>query len=515
MFSQKDIKQIKEKKISEALISSQLDYFKKGFPFVNLVRAATPLDGIKVISKQELDFLSRTFDAEISKRNVVKFVPASGAASRMFKNLFTFRENYNNTPESLDELFKDQSPDSVFQFFYQIKKFAFYEDLKNKMVSNGLDFESCLQSKDYNLVLDYLLTEKGLNYGEMPKALLKFHQYPNFSRTSIEEHLVEGAIYCKDFYNNVSIHFTVSPEHLPEFEALIAKVVRNYENLYEVKYKISFSVQKSSTDTIAVDIENNPFREKDGSLLFRPGGHGALIENLNDIHGDLIFIKNIDNIVPDNLKETTSIYKKAIGRYLIDLQAKTFAYLKLLENEYIKEEVVDEIIQFASEELFIEEDRIKSLALKEKIIFLFDKLNRPMRVCGMVKNEGEPGGGPFWVKNSYNETSLQVVESSQVDLFNPEQKEILTSSTHFNPVDLVCCVRDYKGICFNLPDFVDQETGFISKKSKDGKELKALELPGLWNGAMANWITIFVEVPLITFNPVKTVNDLLRKEHQI
>ncbi|NVO01779.1 MAG: DUF4301 family protein [Bacteroidetes bacterium] len=515
MFSQKDLKQIKEKKISETTINHQVESFKNGFPFIKLVDAATPVDGIKVISKQELDFLARTFDVEISKRNVIKFVPASGAASRMFKNLFTFREKYNNTTESLEILFKDQSPDSIFQFFYQLKRFAFYEDLKNKMFADGIDIETALQSKDYNLILDYLLTDKGLNYGEQPKALLKFHQYSKFSRTAIEEHLVEGAIYCKDFYNNVNIHFTVSPEHLKEFESLVEKVRRNYENLFDVKFSIGFSVQKSSTDTIAVDMENNPFREKDGSLLFRPGGHGALIENLNDLHGDIIFIKNIDNIVPDQYKETTSIYKKAIGKYLIDLQAKTFDYLKLLENEYIKAEVVEEIIQFAANELYVREPRINELSLKEKIVFLFDKLNRPMRICGMVKNEGEPGGGPFWVKNAYNEISLQVVESSQVDLNNPKQKEILTSSTHFNPVDLVCCVRDYKGICFNLPEFVDHQTGFISAKSKDGKDLKALELPGLWNGAMADWITVFVEVPLITFNPVKTVNDLLRKEHQI
>jgi len=349
----------------------------------------------------------------------------------------------------------------------------------------------------------------------LPKALLHFHLYPDGPRRAFEEHLVEAAHYAADKKGVARVHFTVSPEHQQEFEEAVESARTKYENHFGIHFNISFSQQKSSTDTMAVDMDNEPFRNEDGSLLFRPGGHGALIENLNDLKGEIIFVKNIDNIVPDRLRDTTYLYKKVIGGLLFRLQEKAFYYLDKLEEGNLSDEELDEIKTFAREQLniFIPV-AYEGYEKIEKIDFLFNKINRPMRVAGMVKNEGEPGGGPFWVVNEQDEWSLQIVESSQMNLKDAEQQKIVSGATHFNPVDLVCGVRDYQGNPFDLREFVDPQTGFISVKSKDGRELKALELPGLWNGAMADWITLFVEAPLVTFNPVKTINDLLRPQHQ-
>jgi hypothetical protein len=401
----------------------------------------------------------------------------------------------------------------VSEFFNGLKDFAFYEDLKTALKNDNISIEDCLHESKFNVIIDYLLLEKGLNYSSLPKGLLKFHKYSNASRTAFEEHFVEAANYCKSKRNISNLHFTISPEHIDKLNSLLKDVLSGYEALLGVKFNITHSLQKPSTDTIAVDLNNEPFREKDGSLHFRPGGHGALIENLNDLHGDIIFIKNIDNIVPDRLKGETTLYKKVLGGYLIEIQQQIHFYLKLIKSGSISDASLTEMIEYADKTLKIPKDSISMLNRDEAISYLFSKLNRPVRVCGMVKNEGEPGGGPFWVKNN-KEVSLQIVESSQVNLSNPKQKDIFNSSTHFNPVDIVCGVKDYEGENFNLLNYSDPNTGFISVKSKDGRELKALELPGLWNGVMSDWITIFVEVPVITFNPVKTINDLLKKEHQ-
>jgi hypothetical protein len=354
-----------------------------------------------------------------------------------------------------------------------------------------------------------------LNLGNMPKGMIKFHHYGNFSRTAAGEHLVEGAHYCANRTKNVNVHLTVSPEHLSGFKDLIAYVQPYYESMFGVIYNVEFSVQKPSTDTIAVGMNNQPFREKDGSLVFRPGGHGALIENLNDMDCDVVFIKNIDNVVPDRLKSETYRYKKILGGLLLQIQGKAFSLLKALEVRPPAEEVINDAVQFCEQQISISfpEDFYYWLASK-KVAFLQEILNRPVRICGMVKNEGEPGGGPFWVKDKQGNISLQIVESSQINMNDAGQKKIFSTSTHFNPVDIVCSLKNYKGEKFDLHHFIDPDTGFIAVKSKDGKQLKALELPGLWNGAMAKWITVFVEVPIITFNPVKTVNDLLREQHQ-
>ena len=358
-----------------------------------------------------------------------------------------------------------------------------------------------------------MLKSEGLNYGQLPKGMLLFHKYAEGARTPMEEHLVEAALYAAS-NGEANIHFTVSHEHMPFFQKKVADKADFYAKKYGVKYDISFSEQKPSTDTIAANPDNTPFRNADGSLLFRPGGHGALIENLNEIDADVIFIKNIDNVVPDRLKGETVTYKQVIAGVLVTLQQKAFEYLRLLDAGTYNHEKLEEIIRFVQQDLCCRKADIKNLEDADLVIYLREKLNRPMRVCGVVKNVGEPGGGPFLTYNQDGTVSLQILESSQIDKNNAEYMEMFTKGTHFNPVDLVCAVKDYKGQPFNLPDFVDRTTGFISSKSKNGKELKALELPGLWNGAMSNWNTVFVEVPLATFNPVKTVNDLLREQHQ-
>ena len=358
-----------------------------------------------------------------------------------------------------------------------------------------------------------MLKPEGLNYGQLPKGMLLFHNYPEGARTPMEEHLVEGALYAAS-NNEAHIHFTVSHEHMDYFKQRVAMKADSFAKKYGIRYDISFSEQKPSTDTIAANPDGTPFRNQDGSLLFRPGGHGALIENLNEISADVIFVKNIDNVVPDRLKDETVEWKQIIAGVLVTLQKRAFDYLQLLETGCYNHQQIEEIIRFVQQDLCCRKNNIKELEDAELVMYLKKKLNRPMRVCGVVKNVGEPGGGPFLTYNQDGTVSLQILESSQIDKSNTAYMEMFTKGTHFNPVDLVCAVKDYQDKPFNLPDFVDPTTGFISQKSKDGKSLQALELPGLWNGAMSNWNTIFVEVPLGTFNPVKTVNDLLRSQHQ-
>lgn len=515
MFTENQLKQIKVRGIELDTIEKQIECFKNGFPHINLYAPATIENkGIVRLSNNDIENFCIKFNESLTRKKVIKFVPASGAASRMFKSLFTFREKYYGSEKAINDFRSDNSFDSVNKFIDKIKHFAFYEDLKKAMYKDNLDIKKCIDKNDINPIIDYLLFDKGLNYSSLPKGLLKFHKYGDGNRTAFEEQLVEAVNYSKNADNTAMLHFTVSPEHIEKFKTFSKQVLKYYEKSFNIKYNISYSIQKPSSDTIAVDMNNDPFCELNGSLLFRPGGHGALLENLNDLKCDIIFIKNIDNIVPDSLKNETNIYKKALAGYLIELQEKIYFYLNLLDSGYTDENIIAEIATFSADKLKIQTDNFSEYNNEQKIAFLFLKLNRPIRVCGMVKNVGEPGGGPFWVKNNNDAVSLQIVESSQINHSDSIQKNIFNNSTHFNPVDLVCGVKDYKGKKFDLLKYVDPDTGFISVKSKDGKDIKALELPGLWNGAMADWITTFIEVPIITFNPVKTVNDLLRKEHQ-
>lgn len=491
MFSDKDLQQIESRGADLATINQQIENFKTGFPFMNVIKAATIGDGMIKLEDEDVEKYKQIFDNQANSLDLLKFVPASGAATRMFKSLFSAKD-------------EGKFDKSVTEFLERLKGFAFYDSLIKAIGSENADAQT---------ILDYLLTDKGLDYGSLPKGLLEFHAYGDTSRTPAEEHLVEGAKYANSA-GKVKLHFTVSPEHRPKFKALIDRVLDGYESLFDVKYDISFSEQKPSTDTIAVNMDNTPFRTNDGSLLFRPAGHGALLSNLNDQSADVVFIKNIDNVVPDRLKETTIDYKKALAGVLLDFQKKVFAYQAQLETDD-SEALINEISTFLANQLCtLPSADFSNYSKEEKIAYLKNKLNRPLRVCGMVKNVGEPGGGPFWAENSDGTTSLQVVESAQIDLSDAAQKEIFDKATHFNPVDLICSMKDYKGNKFDLLQFRDPQTGFITQKSQSGKDLKAQELPGLWNGSMSDWNTLFVEVPLITFNPVKTVNDLLRKEHQ-
>lgn len=495
-----------KKGISEAQIAEQLACFEKGFPYLELSAAASVENGGILVADADLqEKYLKAWDAyKDSDKKIVKFVPASGAASRMFKNLFEF----------LGADYSEPTTDFEKKFFSRVHDFAFYDELNEACVKNtGKDIDTLIAEKNYKDVVANLLESAGLNYGALPKGLLKFHRYEDGVRTPLEEHLVEGALYAAGKTGQVNVHFTVSTEHRALFQQLVDEKVAAYSSRFGVQYQVSFSEQKPSTDTVAADMENKPFRDN-GKLLFRPGGHGALIENLNDLDADIVFIKNIDNVVPDRLKADTVTYKKLLAGALVTLQKKAFEYLELLDSGHYSHEQLETIIRFVQQDLRCRRADIKNLEDADLVIYLRKKLNRPMRVCGMVKNVGEPGGGPFLAYNPDGTVSLQILESSQIDMKDPEKKAMFEKGTHFNPVDLVCAVRDYKGNKFNLLNFVDKATGFISYKSKNGKDLKALELPGLWNGSMSDWSTVFVEVPLSTFNPVKTVNDLLREQHQ-
>ncbi|MBW1800474.1 MAG: DUF4301 family protein [Deltaproteobacteria bacterium] len=516
MFNERDIEQIKKRGMTPEKVLSQIEIFKRGFPHTRLHRPCTTGDGITVLDHENITRLTGLFMEHLSAGRMMKFVPASGAASRMFKTLLSsfnrpgridimeVRQGAENNPEKQD----------LVAFFDALDRFAFYDDLKSFMSRKHFDIDRLLSEGDVKPVLECIVTAGGLNLANRPKGLIPFHRYPDGIRTPFEEHLVEAAIYTRDRNNACPLHFTVSPEHQAAIESHIRDVIPLYRGR-GIEFKITFSVQDPSTDTVAVVMTNEPFRLRDGRLLFRPGGHGALLHNLNALHGDIVFIKNIDNVVPDRIKQDTFLYKKALGGYLIDLQNQIFGYLERLHRGDMDRKGFEEIFDFSRHYLAVAApENIRKDSQKARTRYLFSKLNRPLRVCGMVENVAEPGGGPFWTEHDDGSFSLQIVESAQVDLNTSGQRQIWESSTHFNPVDLVCGLRNYRGKSFDLARFLDPDTGFISLKSKEGRELKGLEHPGLWNGSMAHWNTAFIEVPRITFNPVKTVLDLLRKEHQ-
>ena len=505
MLTQEDLKLLEEKGITTDMLDRQIARFKSGFPYLKVKSAATVGDGIRRLTDTETEYYTELWNSRLAEGcKVVKFVPASGAASRMFKNLFEFVSSGRQEPET----------DFEKKFFDGIKKFAFYDALNGACVKkHGKDIESLMSACRYVDVVKCLITSDGLDYGNLPKGLLLFHKCGNAIHTPVEEHLEEGAQYASDKNGTVNIHFTVSPEHRGEFKKLIDSRLAGVEKEWGVKYDISMSEQKSSTDTIAVTMDNVPYREN-GKLLFRPAGHGALIENLNDIDADVVFIKNIDNVVPRSLRDVTVKYKKVIGGVLIEVQKKIAEYASMLESGKYTMDDVREVIAFMHNVLCTRYDETKKLEDSELVLYLLKKLHRPIRVCGVVRNDGEPGGGPYIAYNSDGTSSPQIMESAQFDKNNPESAALIKNGSHFNPVDLVCYVKDVDGTHFDLKKYVDPDTGLISEKSKSGVAIKALELPGLWNGSMSDWNTVFVEVPIETFNPVKTVNDLLRPQHQ-
>jgi hypothetical protein len=512
MFKEKDLQQIASRGMGEEDVNNQIRKFKEGFPYLNIIEPAIPGNGLIQLPEGEISYLAKMYDEARNQLSILKFVPASGAASRMFKSLFAFYEALTDG-QSADD-FLANNPE-VKDFFSNLDKFAFYSELKKTLDIEGLKLQELLQIGGYKTILEYFLMPSGMNYGNLPKGLLTFHFYTDStSRTAMEEHLVEGALYAAGKDDVVRLHLTVSPEHQQGFSELITRKKEAYEKKFGIKLEIEFSEQKPATDMIAVDMENKPFRNDDGSLLFRPGGHGALIENLNDLEADIIFVKNIDNVVPDRLKDQTVLYKKSLAGLLLMTRRKIESIFNELKQNPADPALVESAMNTIQNELFvISSATVKKSDIQEKAEWCLSILNRPLRVCGMVKNEGEPGGGPFWAENPDGSVSLQIVESSQIDLVDPAKKKIFDGLTHFNPVDLVCSTLDFEGNKYDLLKYRDPKTGFISIKSKDGKELKAQELPGLWNGAMSNWNTLFVEVPIITFNPVKTINDLLRPQH--
>lgn len=513
MLTDQDLIHIRQRGGDPETVKQQLIIFQEGFPYLEVNRPATPGDGIWQLSKDKINNYVKIYENSLAHQDVKKFVPASGAASRMFKALVSYLNECGNTNAHQQNQILEDNPD-VQTFFNQLSRFAFYDDLNQVIEKQGVSMSQLIEQGDYAQVLRYLLKPVGLGYENLPKGLIKFHAYPDHSRTAFEEQLVEGAAYTSAG-NETALHFTVSPEHEAMFKAHQQQVEDRHAEANSTTFNIDYSQQHPNTDTIAVHLNNEPFRDKDGYPLFRPGGHGALINNLNDINADVIFIKNIDNVVPDRLKGTTYRYKELLGGILLTYQDYIFQYLKALEDEQVSQAYLDEVKAFLYNQLMVRPPAgIDSWSFEHQLAYCQTKLDRPLRVCGMVKNEGEPGGGPFWVKNHDGSESLQIVEKAQINTDDPAQAEVLNKSTHFNPVDLVCATKNFRGQKFDLTQFVDHNSGFISEKSQDGKPLKALEHPGLWNGAMAYWNTIFVEVPIETFNPVKTILDLLRDNHQ-
>lgn len=505
-FSEKDLQQIASMGLTKDIVDKQIENFRNGFPKTKLLEAATVENGgIIRLNDKEIAHYTDVYKKLAKGRKIMKFVPASGAATRMFKDLYAFSSTYFGVAHNFEKEFP-----SVKEFLQHIRSFAFFEELKECMEKSHLDFGDYMDRGDFTTVINYLLKEQYMGYGSLPKALLKFHRYGNTPRTPLEEHIVEGAEYARNSDGTVNIHFTVSPEHRPLFRQKVAEVKSLYEEKYGIKLNITFSEQKHYTDTIAVDEYNEPVRDDKGNLTFRPGGHGALIENLHECKADVIFIKNIDNVVPDWMKHTTIVYKQALAGMMLELQKKMFDYIEVLKEEPSKEKL-EEIESFVKNKLHFSVDNYTTV--RQGVSALRKALYHPIRICGMVKNQGEPGGGPFFAKSSQRDNSLQIVETAQINRKDETQENILSSATHFNPVDLVCGTKDYRGNRYDLKRYIDPATGFISKKTKGALTVKSQELPGLWNGAMSEWITLFVEVPLATFNPVKTVNDLLRKEH--
>lgn len=501
-FSEKDLQQIEKHNLNIAQIERQVENFVKGFSFVNLEKPAVIGDGILRIEENEIPTYVKSFENYAENSSILKFVPASGAATRMFKDLYDFKSTYNPIESKLEDY------PSVKQVLDNIKQFAFYEKLQS------LGVERLLEDKKYLEVINLILNDDALSYGQSPKAVILFHKYENQVRTAFEEHLVEAAEYCVNKDRKVRLHFTISENHSDKFKSLLESVKKDYEKTYNCEYEIEFSFQKSSTDTVAVNMDNSLAYNENGDIIFRPAGHGALIENLNDINADIVFIKNIDNVIHDKYKDTTYKYKKLLAGVLVSLKNQVDSYLHILYNEDCDKVDFFAIQNFCKKNLATETKNIDEFeSISEYKHYLIDLLDRPIRVCGMVKNENQPGGGPFWVRGNNDEVSLQIVESAQVDMANVSQKSIFNQSTHFNPVDLVCSVKRFNGEKFDLTKFIDYNTGFITEKTQQSQRLKVQELPGLWNGSMAKWITIFIETPLLTFTPVKVLNDLLDKGH--
>jgi len=499
LFTQNDLRRIKKLGLTPCDVAKQRESYRHGSNYLKLNRPCAINDGILSIQKSAMDELVKFYEREAGKLRLLKFVPASGAASRMFAEWFSAMEAGGFDSTALNQ-----------SFLRNLKKYPFYSPIKkNKRASEFIE------QKNIKNLLDYILSAKGLNFGWLPKALIPFHLYQEReARTALEEHLFEAAQYVRGAGDVCHLHFTISQEHKKDFNNKIKTVKSRYEDLCRIKYKISSSVQSPATNMLAVDENNLLLRDAAGNLIFRPGGHGSLLTNLQNLDADFIFIKNIDNIAPEKLLRKIIPYKKMLGGLALRIQQEIFALLRLMENDEIDSWQIEEIKNYCSRINIIFPRSMSQKSLKQQKQIIFSSLNRPLRVCAMVRNEGEPGGAPFWVEERDGSQTLQIVESGHVDKNNPKQMKVWSAAQYFNPVDMVCCTKNYRGQKFNLDSYVNPEAYLITMKNEKGRSLKALESPGLWNGGMAYWNTIFVELPIIVFNPVKTVNDLLRPEHK-
>ncbi len=508
-FSEKDILQIEEKGLTTKEVEEQIAIFKRGNIKVNITEAATVGKGISRIDSTEKHQLIEFYDSEKENHSILKFVPASGAATRMFKALHNFADEFDPENDNLRGYLDEKEDADLQRFFNHSDNLPFYDRALKLAKENHPGYEDLSHDHQHKILVQTILDSDGLYLSNLPKGLVPFHKYGTHTVTAFEEHLFEAAKYI-DVDGVAKLHFTVAEGDKEKFQREWKEIQERVEEKTGVKFEIEYSYQDPKTDTIAVDDNFEPFRTKDGDLFFRPGGHGALIENMNQLDEEIVFVKNIDNVVTEDNIQSVVDHKKMLGGKLLQVQKKVFEYLKTLEEGNVSSEKLEEIQDFLNSELYIKGTSSKDLFIE----YLKEKLHRPLRVCGMVKNEGEPGGGPFLVKDKDGEISLQIIEGAQIDNDNPEQAKTAREATHFNPVDIVCGLRDYKGESYDLNEYVDEDMSFIADKTKDGKPLKALERPGLWNGGMAKWNTIFVEVPVETFNPVKTVSDLLKESHQ-
>ena len=511
MFTEKDIQQIKANGLTVEKVNTQIETIKSGMIYSNLVEAANIGNGILRLDEKQQDECIQLFDAKRDTLHIVKFVPASGAATRMFQFLFQFLNAYD-AGESLSLYFEKNNELSV--FFNGLEQFPFYEHVRVEASKTTPNIDNLQLEQQFVLFVKTMVDSNQLDYGFYPKGLFPFHKYNSHVATAFEEHLMEATLYTVS-NNKANLHFTISEAHKTLFENELKQLVQRIQKETNTTFNVSFSFQNKATDTIAITSNDALYRNENDNLQFRPSGHGALIENLNALDAEIIFIKNIDNIVVFEQNKEASNYKKMLAGVLLKLQIQTFKYLHRLDDDAILEDEIHNIALFVINRLHINlEDAYENFNINEKRNYLHSKLNRPIRVCGMVKNEGEPGGGPFWVKDANGNCSLQIVEFAQIDFKNEHQSVIAKNASYFNPTDLVCGVTDYKGNKFNLLEYVDPKAAFITQKSQNGVAIKALELPGLWNGSMAYWNSIFVEIPASTFNPVKTVNDLLKPAHQ-
>ncbi len=510
-LTEADLEQLRARGISRDEAERQMRRIANPPGYTVLDRPCTRGDGIDAIEGAEIERLGEVSDETAREGRVVKFVPASGAASRMFQSLLAFherRELLEPADVEREVVSGNAAAAALAEFIKGIPRFAFRNELAGVVAGQGANLETLAADGPYGPILDGLLAHDGMDYARLPKGLILFHAYSDGPRTAFEEHLVEAAALVRGGDSRTPVHFTVSPAHLDAFRELFERVRTHYESMLGVSYNIEFSFQKPSTDTLALSMDNQPFRLNDGSLLFRPAGHGALIENLGDLDADIVLIKNIDNVVPDARKGPGTMWSKALTGRLVEIRDEVFELLDRIERDRDDAAAVEDAAAFARDALHRD---VTDGTSRDAIVKLLD---RPIRVCGMVPNTGEPGGGPFWARSSDGNVGLQIVEIAQIDPGDPDQQAIVARATHFNPVFMVCSVRNHRGEPFDLHRFIDPETAIVSHKSYEGRDLKALERPGLWNGAMGYWNTVFVEVPIEVFNPVKTINDLLRPSHQ-